>query len=167
MKVPLIGCGTLSLLWGFMMTCLSFGMMIDPAKGHSWKDGIGVGVFFGVAPLVIGAVFLGVGLVFHFRDKAVQKKLAWIHTRDRFTIQEYADAHGMLPADAESHLLSLLQGPKAPRIVYHRQAREYFHRDRLTSGARLVDRCPSCQSAQNVVLLPGEGGFCSACGATL
>jgi hypothetical protein len=94
-------------------------------------------------------------------------KSMWIDTRDRFTIQEFADAHGMLPADAEAHLLTLLQGSRAPRIVYHRKAREYFHRDRLRSEARMVDRCPSCQSPQNVVLFTNEGGTCTACGATL
>lgn len=167
MKVPLIGCGSLALLWGFLMSCLSVGMMIDPNEGATWKDGVGVGIFFGVAPLAIGVVLLAVGVVFHIRDKKVGRELQWIQTRDRFTNQEFADAHGMLPADAESHLLGLLQGARAPRIVYHRQAREYFHRDRLREDARLVDRCPACQSPQNVVLLQGEAGTCTACGATL
>lgn len=167
MKVPLIGCGTLALLWGVMFSCLGFGMMVDPAKGAKWTDGVGVGAFFGGAPLVMGVGLLAVGLVLHFRDRKVNQQLMWIATRDRFTIQEFADAHGMLPAAAEAHMLTLIQGPKAPRLVYHRQAREYFHRDRLREEARMVDRCGSCQSPQNVVLLAGESGSCSACGATL
>lgn len=142
-------------------------MIIDPAKDAERIDGVSVGIVFGVMPFLVGVVMLTVAMVLRHRERGVERRLAWIRTRERFTIQEFADAHGMLPADAEALLLSVLDHPSAPRLVYHRKAREYFQRASLQDGARLVDRCAGCQSPQNIVLLIGEQGTCTACGATL
>lgn len=167
MKTPLFGCGTAALLWGLFCGCVGIGMIIDPAKDAERIDGVSVGIVFGLMPFLVGLAMFGVAFVMRNRDRRVEQRLAWIRTRERFTIQEFADAYGMLPADAEALLLSLLHHPNAPRLVYHRKAREYFQRASLQEGARLVDRCSSCQSPQNIVLLMGEQGTCTACGATL
>jgi len=167
MKVPLIGCGVLALGWGLLFTCAGIGMIVDPNEGSSRLDGVFAGSLFGGLPLVFGVAMLLAAVFLHLKDRRVNSQLAWIRTRDRFTIDEFAHAHSITPADGEAQLLALLQRPRAPRLVYHRKGKEYIQRDRIKESGRLVDRCGSCQSPQNVLLLAGEAGSCTACGATL
>ena len=62
------------------------------------------------------------------------------------------------PSHPPARLAALLDDARPPVLLTL---------DRLREDARLVDRCPSCQSPLNVVLLHGEQGSCTACGATL
>ena len=167
MKIPLAGCGTLSVLWGLLFTCAGFGMMIDPAAGKSWTDGIAPAIVIGMLPLAVGIALSTGAAVLHWRDRRVARVLAWLRTRDRFTLDEYAKAHGLTVVDAELNLVELLGRPRAPAFVFHRSTREYMLRSSIRSDARLVERCQSCGAPQRVLLLSGEPGACSSCGAPL
>jgi len=142
-------------------------MVVDPNQGASRLDGVFAGSLFGGLPLLIGLVMVVAAIVLHLKDRRLNAQIAWIRTRDRFTIEEFAQAHGITPASGESQLLALLQRPRSPRLVYHRKRKEYLQRDRIEESGRLIDRCSACRSPQNLLLLAGEAGSCTACGATL
>lgn len=164
MKIPLIGCGSLSLLVGGFFSCVGVGMVVSPSNGADRLDGVFAGGLFGLFPVVVGLIMLLVGLVLHVQDRRRARSLSWLRTRDRFSVEEFAQAHGLVPADAENKLHGLLQGPGAPPLVYHRARREYLRRSALPAGGRTVDRCGSCGAGMALLLMPGETGACPHCG---
>lgn len=48
MKIPLIGCGSLSLLVGGFFSCVGVGMVVSPSNGADRLDGVFAGGLFGL-----------------------------------------------------------------------------------------------------------------------
>lgn len=167
MKTPLIGCGSLLLLWGLFMGCAGVGMVLSPAKGAARTDGIAPGIVLGLLPATLGAILLAIGLVLAVQDRRAARELAWLRTRDRFRPDEFAAAFGRDPASAEARVYALLERPGAPALVFHRATREFLQRATLGAGARFVERCPACGSSQRALVLPGEVASCTHCNAAL
>jgi hypothetical protein len=166
-KVPLVGCGSLTLLWGGLFVCTGLGMVLDPLPDATRFDGVVAGGICGGFPLFVGAISVSLGLVMARRDRVDANHLAWIATRDRFTAAEFAQAVGRSPADAEARLYALLQLPSAPQLLFHRASHGFVRRGALAAEARVVESCPSCGSRERQLLLPGEVARCGHCGAGL
>jgi hypothetical protein len=167
MKVPLLGCGALSFAWGAFFSCVGVGMIVSPTDGAERLDGVFAGGLFGGLPMIFGTVLLVVGIVLHVRERREARALTWLRTRDRFTVDEFAQAHGLGPAAAETRLYALLGLPRSPPFVFHRSRREYLRRGALTSGGRTVERCPACGARVGMLLLTGESGDCPQCGSPI
>ncbi len=165
MKLPLLGCGGLLLLWGLFMSCAGVGMVLAPAKGAARTDGIAPGIVLGLLPGALGLLLVSVGLFLAWQDRRAARELAWLRTRDRFRPDEFAAAFGRDPSSAEARIYALLDRPDAPALVYHRATREFLQRATLGAGARFVERCPACGSVQRALVLPGEAAACSHCAA--
>ena len=124
--------------------------------------------------LMMTAIFGFPGAIALYQTKKAERArefrsqlVGYLRTHDRFTVEEMARKIGKTEMETDQLIARIVDEEKLD-LVFHRPDRTYMHRNRVASGARVLEKCGSCGAAlHHELVLEGEVVSCAYCGRAL
>ena len=151
--------------WIFLALA-AMSLMCTPLAFADGKGDVAVTfvVFSGVLAIP-GITLMMAGRKLQRRDHTQQMMVAFVRTRDAFTVEELAVHLGCAPGEAQILLNQDIARYRLPLVV-HQASRRYLRLDRLQNPAQIASHCQSCGAAiGQQIVFAGEQLRCSHCGS--